>query len=134
MKDKTNPSRKLQQNSNSGNGNGRRASPKTGPDLIETGAEALTDDENRIDWEKKQKRKRAKDEEEVIPADHDEADVDLNAPVERKKGKKDARKKRRQLVYDEDSGQVVVKRKYKRKSNRPPLYDQVDDWDEVEFD
>ncbi|MCU0499421.1 MAG: hypothetical protein MUF87_18885 [Anaerolineae bacterium] len=89
------------------------------------------DDDNRIDWERKNKKKKSDDEAileapvEILELDPDDDEV-LSIEVRHKtkapkKGKKD---KRRQLVLDEDTGRVFVKRR--RKSNRHY------EWDEYE--
>lgn len=79
-------------------------------------------DENRIDWERKRKVKRTdvEDEPEVLEDDHK---LDVLVP-KAKPGKQQSRKKRRQLVYDEDRGQVIVKRKRRR------LQQDWEDWDD----
>lgn len=83
--------------------------------------DSLYDEEaaNRIKWERKQKIKRSlMSEEELLD---DEALVE--SPYKAgKRGKKQGRSKRRQLVYDEMRGQFIVKRKRKRQP------EEFDDW------
>ncbi len=83
----------------------------------------LEDDDNRIDWDRKSQKKKRQDTEslpedgftEVMTDDFEPFEV-VRQPKKHKSGKRD---KRRQLVMDEDSGRVRVKRR--RKSNRNPL-------------
>ena len=74
-------------------------------------------DDNRIDWERKQKSKRQPDPS-VVTQEEVAVDDALRSP--RKNSKKHARKKRRQLVYDENRDEVVVKRKRRRQTDRLP--------------
>lgn len=70
------------------------------------------DVDNRINWDRKQKGKRRDDDAEE--ADEDDAleeDVD---ELPRTRSKKGRRKKQRQLVFDEGSGRVIVKRRRRR--------------------
>lgn len=79
----------------------------------------MTNDENRINWERKQKqRKRQADlvEDEIL----EEAFVPLQ---EQPPEKKATRRKRRHYVYDEEAGRVVVRRKRKRYSEWNDLDD-----------
>lgn len=81
--------------------------------------EPVTEDENRIDWDRKnQKKKRATDEILVLDEDSlhlvDEKEQVPAGKEKARRGKKDKRDKRRHLVMDETSGQVVVKRRRKR--------------------
>jgi hypothetical protein len=91
--------------------------------------EVFADDENRIDWERRRKNhQRAED---IIedPIEQAEDDVEVLFVPEKKakRGNKDHRRKRRQLIMDENSGQYVVKRR--RKGNR-----QFGDWYEDDYD
>lgn len=79
-------------------------------------------DENRIDWERKQKHKRRVDGE-VVEGSVDN-DTDLVTDNPDKRNKKNKKKKRRQLVFDETRGQVIVKRRRRRQ------YESLGDWDE----
>ncbi|HEX2620654.1 MAG TPA: hypothetical protein VHL11_10910 [Phototrophicaceae bacterium] len=81
------------------------------------------DDENRIDWERKTLKKvRREDEEPIIEEVITQVDDDPLPQLEAqpRRPKKDKRDKRRQLVMDEESGRVFVKRRRKRH--------QYDDW------
>jgi hypothetical protein len=78
-----------------------------------TVSEPFNEDENRIDWNRRNVgKKKQPDEVETTPLD-EEAEGVAKIKNHRKKGKRD---KRRQLVLDEELGRVVVKRR--RKSNR----------------
>ena len=74
------------------------------------------DDENRIDWDRKQRHKH-RDDVTVIgePVVDDPLLDDLVGVSEKKTGKKDHRKKRRQYIYDEELGQVVVKHRRRKR-------------------
>lgn len=90
--------------------------------------EVEVEDENRIDWARKQKSKRQA---ELEPSDDLPTDEDL-APIILKDGPKShSRKKRRQLVYDEERDTVIVKRKRRRQAERPRLMTGAwYDWDD----
>jgi predicted ATP-grasp superfamily ATP-dependent carboligase len=84
-------------------------------------------DDARIDWERKQRNKRQSlDEEEVLDDAEDLIDEVL-APKVKKSGK--ARKKKRHLVYDEERGKIVTKRK-RRRSQPGKLEDYLDEFDD----
>ncbi|PJF21056.1 MAG: hypothetical protein CUN56_13030 [Phototrophicales bacterium] len=74
----------------------------------------LEPDENRINWERKQRSKRPRDLDDLL---------DDDIEVLPKKGKK--HKKHREYIYDEERGHVIVKRKRRRQRER--FYDE---WDE----
>src|SRR5689334_10428665 len=84
------------------------------------------DDDNRIDWSRKTiKKVRHEDEEllleeEVVTQANVEEDSQLFLETRTRRPRKDKRDKRRQLVMDEESGRVFVKRRRKRH--------QYDDW------
>ncbi len=81
------------------------------------------DDDNRIDWDRKSQKKKRQNPE-TLPDDGIDhlpaADLDFSEVTrQHKKHKSGKRDKRRQLVMDESSGHVRVKRR--RKHNRNPL-------------
>ncbi|MEQ8673479.1 MAG: hypothetical protein RLP44_12195 [Aggregatilineales bacterium] len=85
------------------------------------------EDENRIDWDRKQRHKRKDDKPApVLPVLDEPLLDDLEVSPEKKNGKKDHRKKRRQYIYDEELGQVVVKRR--RRKSRHANGDLEDEW------
>ncbi|GAB4522288.1 MAG: hypothetical protein OHK0046_34700 [Anaerolineae bacterium] len=85
----------------------------------------LLDDDNRIDWDRKQKHRREEEVEVDTPVEEvedvilDSVEVAYQAVGKSHKHKK-GKEKRRHLEYDEEVGRVVVKRKRKRR---------YDDWD-----
>ena len=81
----------------------------------------LNDDEGRIDWARKQKGKKRRQDVDLV-ADTDEKELDLVEQSARSR-KRTARKKRRELVYDEHRERVVVRRKRKRQRHDP-----YDEW------
>jgi hypothetical protein len=97
------------------NGAGHVARKQT---VLNGGAPANADpvfDDDRIDWERKQKGRRVeRDEtpEDVIIAE-DEIDEVLKPPKAQPSSGV-GRKKKRQLVYDEEADRIVVRRKRKR--------------------
>jgi hypothetical protein len=83
----------------------------------------LENDENRIDWDRKNQKKKRQDPDNLLdgvlePLVEDEEILDevVLKPKKSKPGKAGKRDKRRQLVLDEASGHVRVKRR--RKTNR----------------
>lgn len=68
----------------------------------------ISEEDNRIDWERKQKRKQ----QDAVVDLMDEPDGDFAGENGRKSRKEN--RKNRHLVYDEGSGRVIVKRKHKR--------------------
>lgn len=88
----------------------------------------IVEDDNRIDWERKNRKEKTELEDEDVVIDVLEVEDETVELLERKppKGDKKKRKKARHFVVDEDSGRVLVKRR--RKENRA-----YDDWhDEYE--
>lgn len=86
--------------------------------------DTLNDDENRIDWERKQKQRKRLVEPGHIEEHEDEVDLDALQAKPTKQGKKGKqRKKRRQLIFDEEIGQVIVKRKRKRQNDMDQWFD-----------
>jgi len=84
----------------------------------------MIEDDNRIDWERKNRKDKVELEDEDIVVDDLEVENETVALLEREKppkGDKKKRKKARHFVMDESSGQVLVKRR--RKKNRA-----YDDW------
>jgi hypothetical protein len=83
----------------------------------------VLDDENRIDWEKKQKARRQR----LADGTPDIQDEDKLATIEQpRSNRKKSRVKRREYVYDEERDRVVMKRKRRRQTDH--LRD-LDDWD-----
>lgn len=145
MKDEKRTPRKSRPGEEANKANHVRPSPTSAPrkngQFAPDSADVPPDDENRIDWERKQKHKRSKDEDDLEETETGLIETDLvETNVSHtnggKKNKKDARKKSRQLVYDEDSGRVVMKRKRKRSNRSIDLHmiDLDDDWDEFDPD
>lgn len=79
--------------------------------------EALISEENRIDWERKQKSKR-QGIGEIIEEALTEEELLLEALKTPNNKKKQTQKKGRHFVYDEDRDAVVVKRKRRRHTDR----------------
>ncbi|MBC8172080.1 MAG: hypothetical protein H7X77_10420 [Anaerolineae bacterium] len=83
---------------------------------------SIEDDDNRIDWSRKTLKKTAPadevaGDEEVIDADDE---IMLLPEAGFRQVKKEKRDKKRQLIMDEESGRIFVKRRRKRH--------QYDDW------
>jgi hypothetical protein len=79
--------------------------------------ETPIDEENRIDWDRKQKSKRQG----IIDITEDalpEEDLLLEALEVPSNKKKQTQKKGRHFIYDEDRDAVVVKRKRRRHTDR----------------
>jgi len=88
--------------------------------------DAIFDDkEGRIDWERKQKGRRQG--RQVVDPAVEELEEQLDRAIHQNKRKKSAKKKRRELVYDESRERVVVKRK--RKPSRQVTDAWSDDYD-----
>lgn len=90
--------------------------------------EALISEENRIDWERKQKSKRQGifDIPEEAPTEEEVLLEALKTPK-----KKQTQKKGRHFVYDEDRDTVVVQRKRRRHTDRLQIDADVwSDWDD----
>lgn len=88
------------------------------------GDNTLFDDDARIDWDRKQKRRREtrdEDVEDLVVIDEDR--VEVLRPGKARSVSGVSRKKKRQFVYDEESDRVVVRRRRKRQRDN---YD--DDW------
>lgn len=84
---------------------------------------SIEDDDNRIDWNRKTLKKTAHPDDEVsLEEEGIEADDDFMFLPETnfRQVKKEKRDKRRQLIMDEESGRIFVKRRRKRH--------QYDDW------
>ncbi len=84
----------------------------------------IVEDDNRIDWERKNRKDKTElENEDIVTDDVLEVEDETVELLERKptKGDKKKRNKARHLVVDEDSGRVLVKRR--RKENRA-----YDDW------
>lgn len=84
----------------------------------------LEDDENRIDWDRKSQKKKRQESEELLDGVSELTveeilDEGVLKPKKSKAGKAGKRDKRRQLVLDEASGHVRIKRR--RKTNRNPF-------------
>lgn len=88
--------------------------------------DALDENDNRIDWARKQRYKQQKE----GKIDTLSADVDLESNVKAGKPKKKKHKTKRQnLIYDETRGEMTVKRRRRRQEKDKDLtYD--DDWDD----
>ena len=98
------------------------SAPKTiRPDFYETV------EEDRIDWERKQKGKKVvapiEEEAEDLLADDSVAELIVNPP----KAKKQHKKKHREIIYDDERDQMFVKRKRRRQSSQS--YGYFDDFD-----
>ncbi len=81
------------------------------------------DDDVRIDWERKRKRRR---ERESVPEDVTVTEDEIDEVLQPSKAQPSSgvgRKKKRQLVYDEETDRIVVRRKRKRQRD---FYD--DEW------
>lgn len=86
------------------------------------------DDDNRIDWDRKQRSKRREDSPVDLTASLiDDALDDLEDFSGKKKIRKDRRQKRRQYIYDEELGHVVVK--HRRRKGRSEFSGFEDQWD-----
>jgi hypothetical protein len=85
------------------------------------------DGDDRIDWDKKQKHKRHETHalEEVVDLPSEE-DLEIAADLPRRSNGKKPRSKRRNLVFDEETGRVIVKRHRKRRQR----INYYDDWED----
>lgn len=98
------------------------SAPKTlRPDFYET------PDDDRIDWERKQKGKKVvapiEDESDDLLTEDSVAEVVTHPP----KAKKQHKKKHREIIYDDERDQMFVKRKRRRQSAQS--YGYFDDFD-----
>jgi hypothetical protein len=76
---------------------------------------------------KQPERKRRFEPEEVTPVEAFEEDFDLEDELDDdKRGKKKGKRKKRQLIYDEDAGRVVARRKRKGSRRRDDWEDMID--------
>lgn len=91
------------------------------PDFYETV------DDDRIDWDRKQKGKKVvapiEDEVEYLLIDDSVAEIVVQPP----KAKKQHKKKHREIIYDDERDQMFVKRKRRRQSAQSHGY--FDDFD-----
>ncbi len=88
----------------------------------DNGEPPVFDNDNRIDWERKQKKRKARRNVRAdAPVVFEEDALELQSSKKRKRYRK-----KRQLIYDEDLGHVVVKRR--RRPNRL-AQDGLDEWD-----
>lgn len=93
------------------------------------GNEALVLRDDRIDWERRQKGKRRPDDV-VSQLDEDTGtQVLVDEVAQAGKKRRDARKKRRHLVLDEETGRMVVKRR-RRPHRDAPEFDEYEAYDE----
>lgn len=84
--------------------------------------EILFEDDDRIDWERRQRHKVDLVPDETVHDVDDDPDL-LTDDDSSHRGKKDHRKKRRHYVMDEARGQVVVQRRRKRQRHARNLDD-----------
>ena len=72
-------------------------------------------EEDRIDWERKQKGKKS----DVIEEPEDDLPEDevVEAVVRPPKAKKQHKKKHREIIYDDERDQMIVKRKRRRQAD-----------------
>lgn len=85
-------------------------------EIPEVAPEALRDGRHKTDEEP--------DYESYLEVDDEDTDIDAIADKESKNKKKKSKQKRRQLVYDEEVGEVVAKRRRKRSGEEGDEYDE----------
>jgi hypothetical protein len=79
--------------------------------------------DHRIDWDRKQRKKRDEREDDVDDFATADEGLSLVLVQNRHQARKSRKKKQRHLIYDEEDGRVVARRKRKRQRNH-----QYEDW------